>query len=151
MKLFLLALPCALLLSPAPAGAQPPPPIQGVTGTIATDGSIEGTSKAAGAVARGVKKILPGSKASDQNPLDALIEGSHVVVRDVAASASASVVEGVVVDVNKKRQQITVRLADKKTQTLRVLGKATADKGDHVIVSLADQATPVTYDFKRVS
>jgi len=147
MKWLPLALPCALLLATAPAAAQTAPPIQGVTGTIATDGTIDGVHKAAGAVAVAAKKILPGRKGSDQNPLAALTEGSHVVVQEAASTA-----EGVVVDVNKKRQQITVRFADKKTQTLRVLDRSGADPGTHVTVSLSDQpGEKIAYDFTRVS
>ena len=58
--------------------------------------------------------------------------------------------EGVVIDVNRSRKQITIRAADKKTQTLRVMD-GTAPAGAHVVVSLADQAGAKTYDFKRVS
>src|SRR4051812_47214705 len=107
----------AALRVPSAAAQATPPPIQGVTGTIATEGSRDGVKKAAGAAARGVKKVLPGGgPANTQDPLEALIEGSRVVVRDAAPPETS--VEGVVIDVNKKRQQITVRVGDKTTQTL---------------------------------
>jgi hypothetical protein len=125
------------------------PPIQGVTGTIATDSSREGVKKAAGSAARGVKKVLPAGKANAQDPLDVLVEGSRVVIQEGHAST-----EGTVVDVNRKRQQITVRFADKKTATLRVLDRsgASPSQGTHVGVSLADQAgDKIVYDFSRVS
>ena len=130
-----------------------PPPIQGVTGTIATEGSRDGVKKAAGAAARGVKKILPGAgPANAQDPLEALTEGSHVVVRDAAPPETS--VEGVVIDVNKKRQQITVRVGDKTTQTLRVIesDNAGSEQGARVLVSLANQVgdTKVSYPFVRV-
>jgi hypothetical protein len=103
----LLILMAALGVRSAAAQATPPP-IQGVTGTIATEGSRDGVKKAAGAAARGVKKILPGGGAVDaKDPLETLIEGSHVVVREAAAMDMKT--EGVVVDVNKKKQQITIR------------------------------------------
>jgi len=150
-----LVLLCALVLSARPVAAQgPPPPIQGVTGTIATDETIKTEHKAAGKVAQGVKKILPGGKSESENPLDALITGSRVVVRDVAAAgdAASTTTEGVVIDVNKSRKQITVRSGDKKTHTLRVMDAAgTSGSGDHVVVSLADQANAKAYDFRRVS
>jgi hypothetical protein len=151
----LLALLCALWLSAGPAAAQgTAPPIQGITGTIATDETIRGEHKAAGKVAEGVKKILPGGKSSSENPLDALIAGSRVVVKDVADGGDAvqATAEGVVIDVNRSRKQITIRAADKKTQTLRVMdATGAAGSGAHVVVSLADQANAKTYDFKRVS
>jgi hypothetical protein len=178
----LLTLLCALPLSSRSAAAQNPPPIQGVTGTIATDGTIESEHKAGRAigegaayVGRGIKKLLPfGGKGT--NPMDAFTEGSHVVMRDAQdASRTAaeradadgegrkSATEGVVVDVNRKRQQITVRFADGKTQALRLIDRAAAEQGrragdlppdaaTHVVVSLMDQTgAKVDYDFKRVS
>jgi hypothetical protein len=146
------ALLCTLLVLPRPAAAQTPaPPIQGVTGTIATDASRDGVKKAAGAAARGVKKVLPGGKVDAQDPLETLIEGSRVVVQEAAAPDMRA--EGVVIEVNKKRQQITVRVGDKKTQTLRVLdgAHAASDTGARVFVSLAAQAgEKVAYEFTRV-
>ncbi len=140
------------LVYAAPASAQgTAPPIQGVTGTVATEGSRDGVKKAAGAAARGVKKVLPGGKASAQDPLTALIEGSRVVVQEAAAPEMRA--EGVVIDVNKKRQQITVRVGDRKTQTLRVLegSNAGSAKGARVFVSLADQVgEKIAYEFTRV-
>jgi|KBSSwiStaDraftv2_1062776.scaffolds.fasta_scaffold179924_4 hypothetical protein len=150
-----LALLCALLAPARPAAAQgTPPPIQGVTGTIATDETIKGEHKAAGKAAQGVKKILPGGKSTSENPLDALITGSRVAVRDVADGgvAAKTTTEGVVIDVNRSRKQITIRSSDKKTHTLRVMDAAGASgSGAHVVVSLADQANAKAYDFRRVS
>jgi hypothetical protein len=150
-----LALLCTLLLAARPVAAQgTPPPIQGVTGTIATDETIKTEHKAAGKAAEGVKKILPGGKSSSENPLEALITGSRVVVRDVAegGDAAKTATEGVVIDVNRSRKQITIRSSDKKTHTLRVMDAAGASgAGAHVVVSLADEANAKTYDFRRVS
>ena len=149
-----LTLLCALLLLARPVAAQgTPPPIQGVTGTIATDETIRSEHKAAAKVAEGVKKILPGGKSTTENPLDALITGSRVVVRDVAdgGDAAKTTTEGVVIDVNRSRKQITIRSGDNKTHTLRVMDAAGASgSGDHVVVSLADQANAKVYDFTRV-
>jgi hypothetical protein len=148
-----LTLLCALPLSARSAAAQgTTPPIQGVTGTIATEETIRGEHKAAGKVAEGVKKILPGGKNSSENPLDALIAGSRVTMRDAAGGGDAAkaTTEGVVIDVNRSRKQITIRLADKTTRTLRVMDATGTATGDHVVVSLADQADAKTYDFRRV-
>jgi hypothetical protein len=161
--LTVLALLCALALGSGSAAAQgAPPPIQGVTGTIATDGTIESEHKAGGAIARGAahvatatKKLFSfGSKGAAQDALDALAEGSRVVVQEETAETAetaATAEEGVVIDVNRRRQQITVRFADKKTETLRVLDRTGADQGAHVLVSLADRpGEKVAYDFTRV-
>src|SRR5580765_1511466 len=91
---------CALLCAPSSAAAQPP--IHGVTGTIATDATIRSEHEAAHKVVEGVKKILPGGNGTSENPLDTLIEGSRVVVRDVADSGDAlkAMTQGVVIEVN---------------------------------------------------
>jgi hypothetical protein len=140
----------AVLGAPSAAAQATPPPIQGVTGTVATEGSRDGVKKAAGAAARGVKKVLPGHGGPDAtDPFAALIEGSHVLLQEAAVSTEATVVE-----VNRARQQITVRFADKKIATLRVFDRsgASADKGSHVGVSLVEQGgDKIVYDFVRVS
>jgi hypothetical protein len=159
IELGLLALLSSLLLGSTSAVAQTAPPIHGVNGTMATDSTIKaehaaGDKIAEGAarVVNGAKKILPGGKGTAQDALDALITGSRVVVREVAdgGEAAKTTTEGVVVDVNRSRKQITIRLADKKTQTLRVTD-GTTPAGAHVLVSLADQAGAKSYDFRPVS
>jgi len=154
---FGLALLSALPLGSRPAIAQTAPPIHGVTGTIATDATIRGEHEAAHAIAEGAghvvagaKKILPGGKGTPQNPLDGLIEGSRVVLRDTTtADRDTATTEGVIVDVNRRRNQITIRLGDKKTETLRV---AAPDAGADVEVSFTDgTGAKVARDFKRVS
>jgi hypothetical protein len=156
----ILTLLCALPLSSRTASAQPqpPPPIQGVTGTIATDGTIESEHRAAHAVAEGaakavdsVKKVLPGGKSTSENPLDDFGEGSRVVLKDVKAvdSEASPTTEGVVIDINKKRNQITVRLSDKKTQTLRL---ATPGAPPDVVVSYTGTTgARIAHEFNRVS
>ena len=99
-----LALVFVLMTMSALASAQTAPPIHGVTGTIATDTSIRDEHGLAHGIARGATKLMSlGRQRTGENPLDVLIEGSHVAVRDAETSA-----EGVVIDVNRNRQQITV-------------------------------------------
>jgi hypothetical protein len=142
-----------LPLGSVPAAAQTAPPIHGVTGTVATDATIRAEGDAgraiAGRVVEGAKKILPGGKGTSEHPLAGIVEGNRVVLRDAAkADDEAATTEGVVVDVNRKRNQITVRLADKKTETLRLSPDASAD----VVVSYTDNAgKKIARDFKRVS
>ena len=135
-----------LMTMTALASAQTAPPIHGVTGTIATDTSIRDEHGLAHGIARGATKLMSlGRQRTGENPLDALIEGSHVAVRDAETSA-----EGVVIDVNRNRQQITVRFADRHTEMLRVLDRSAGEQGVHVVVTLADQPRATPYDFKRV-
>jgi hypothetical protein len=152
----LLVLLCALPRGSTIASAQSAPPIHGVSGTVATDATIDSERKAAGAVARGAadaaRKLSPGGDGTALRPLDALAEGSRVVVQEMkSTSPLASRAEGVVIDVNRPRLQITVRFADKQTQTLRVLDRTGATQGAHVVVSLADQSgETIGYDFSQV-
>lgn len=104
-----------LLAGAASAMAQTAPPIHGVTGTIATDATIRDEHEAANKIAVGIKKILPGGQA-DENPLDGFTEGRKVILKDADGTT-----EGVVIDVNRRKQQFTVRISQKKTETLRVL------------------------------
>jgi hypothetical protein len=146
------------------AAAQTPPPIHGVTGTVATEGTIQDEHAAApviaGAASRAVHRAKSlfsfGSKGSNENPLDAFTEGRQVVVRDAADGDDGSKAssEGVVIDVNRGRRQITVRFADRKTQTLRLNQPAAAgaDPAARVVVSYkAPAGTTVACDFIRVS
>ena len=152
------ALLSALLAGSIAAAAQTAPPVHGVTGTIATETTIRSEHEAANKVAEGAgkvvdgaKKLLPGGKGTNQNPLDGFTEGRRVVLRDVVAADRevAEATEGVVIDLNRRRNQITVRFADRKTQTLRL---ATPDAAADVVVSYTDPTgAKVARDFKRVS
>ena len=147
----LLALLCA-----APVVAQTAPPIHGVTGTIATDATIDAEAGAARGIAGGMARVVGatkklfsfGGKATNQNLLDTLIEGTRVVVPSAADASNETTTEGVVIDVNRKRQQITIRFADRKTDTLRLTQPGgTPD----VVVSYSDQAgAKIAGDFVRV-
>ena len=145
----LLSVLCAVPLSATRAAAQQPPPVQGVTGTIATEGTIDKEHKAAGAIAAGAKKIL-GKKHTDENPIDGFTEGRRVVLRDIVKGDEAPpTTEGVVIDLDRKRQQITVRFENKKTQTLRLIP---SDGAPDVVVSYTDDVgVKIAHDFKRVS
>jgi hypothetical protein len=147
----LIALGASLLLATSAAAQATPPPIQGVTGTVATDGTIQSEHQAAHKIAEGVKKVLPGGKGANQNPLDDFAEGRRVVLRDAVDGDAepAKTTEGVVIDVNRRKQQITVRIAARKTETLRIVEPGGAAD---VVVSYTDNAgNKVATDFKRVS
>ncbi|MCU1383451.1 MAG: hypothetical protein JWL71_2148 [Acidobacteria bacterium] len=143
-----------LLICSARATAQTAPPIQGVTGTIATDETIEAEHHAGGVIADGVrrvadqaKKILHfGGKGTPPDPLSAFA-GRRVVIRDGAERT-----EGTVIDVNRGRQQITIRIADRKTVTLRTADPSAAATESPLVVSYTDDAgATVSRDFTRVS
>jgi hypothetical protein len=148
----LLALVCALPLSSRSGSAQTAPPIGGVTGTVVPDATVKGEYEGAHGIAEGVghvvgyAKKLFGVKGGAQDPLDGFTEGRKVVLREGTETK-----EGVVIDVNKSRQQITVRLEAGTTETLRV-GERGAATATAVMVSYKDAAgATVTRDFKKVS
>jgi len=129
--------------------AQQPPPIHGVTGTVATDTSIQETSAAGGKIVGTVRRILHlngrttvPSDAAAEEALGGLKKGTRVVVRypangaNAAAAASdrpgrANVKEmaGSVVALNLTDRTISVRLSDDSIQTLRLSDEAAADAG----------------------
>jgi hypothetical protein len=136
----LLALLCALALNSRPVSAQTAPPI---------GGEYEGAHGIAEGVGHvvGYAKKLFGIKGGGQDPLDGFSEGRKVVLREGTEST-----EGVVIDVNRSRQQITVRLEGGTTETLKAGERTPAADVPAVIVSYKDAAgATVTRDFKKVS
>jgi len=152
----LLTLLFALPLSSRLASAQAAPPIGGFTGTYVPDATVKGEYEGAHGIAEGVGHVvgyarkLFGIKGGAPDPLDGFTEGRKVVLREGTAST-----EGVVIDVNRSRQQITIRVEGGTTETLKVgeRGAASAAGGaPTVIVSYKDAAgATVTRDFKKVS
>jgi hypothetical protein len=150
---WLLTLLFALPLSSRPASAQTAPPIGGFTGTYVPDATVKGEYEGAHDILEGVDhlvgyaKKLFGIKGGVQDPLDGFTEGRKVVLREGTEST-----EGVVIDVNRSRQQITVRLEGGTTETLKVGERSPAADAPAVIVSYKDAAgATVTRDFKKVS
>ena len=135
---------CAVLCVSSSAAAQQAPPIQGVTGTIATDGTIRSEHKAAQQGGGGREEDPPRrQRRRVRTRSTRSSKAAACVVRDVADSGDAlkTTTQGVVIDVNRSRKQITIRSADKKTHTLRVMdASAASTAGAHVVVSLEDQA-----------
>ena len=108
--------------------------------------------KAAHKIAEGAAKVLHvGGKDTDLKSFDAFSEGRRVVIEDAGGAPEdpKTTTEGVVVAVNKQRQQITVRFADKTTQTLRLT--APSDTKDVVVSCTNDSGQKVAGDFKRVA
>ena len=146
----------------AEAAAQQPPPIQGVTGTIATETSIDETTAAGHGVLAKVKRVLhlngrptvPSGDAAGEEALGGLKKGTRVVVSDAAKSVKE--VAGSVVVVNLAERTISVRLADDSIQTLRLYDEAAADAavdaGANVTVYYRNESGQrVAKHFRRVS
>jgi hypothetical protein len=144
----------------AEAAAQQPPPIQGVTGTIATETSIDETTAAGHGILGKVKRVLhlngkstvPNGDAAAVEALGGLKKGTRVVVSDAAKSVKD--VSGSVVALNLGERTISVRLPDDSIQTLRLSDEAEAagDPGANVIVYYRNESGQrVAKHFRRVS
>ena len=147
----------------AKAAAQQPPPIQGVTGTIATETSIDETTAAGHGILAKVKRVLhlngrtvPSGDAAGEEALGGLKKGTRVVVSD--ASKSVREATGSVVALNLADRTISVRLSDDSIQTLRLSDEAAADAdafrdaGAKVIVYYRNESGQrIAKHFRRVS
>ena len=146
----------------AEAAAQQPPPIQGVTGTIATETSIDETTAAGHGILAKVKRVLhlngrspvPSDDAAAEEALGGLKKGTRVVVSDAARSVKE--VAGSVVAVNLADRTISIRLADDSTQTLRLFDEAAAeaagDAGANVTVYYRNESGQrIAKHFRRAS
>jgi hypothetical protein len=173
----------ALVVSPVARADQQPPPIQGVTGTIALEGTIDQTSGAGRTVVvktvDGIrhlfhvteKTVVHGTATTDADALNGIEAGSHIVVHYAAKAGTQTALEvdrvdpkglkkleGVVTRVDRAGRQLSIRLADGTTQTLRLTDRAATDVGHdidstaNVVVYYADEAgRQVAHYFKRVS
>jgi len=117
----------------AEAAAQQPPPIQGVTGTIATETSIDETTAAGHGILAKVKRVLrlngrstvPSGDAAGEEALGGLKKGTRVVVSDPSKSVKEAA--GSIVALNLADRTISVRLSDDSIQTFRLSDEAVAD------------------------
>jgi hypothetical protein len=160
----------AALIASMSVAAQSPPPIHGVTGTLALEGTINkvysGVNTIAVRTIDGVehvfhytKKLLShGPKGTNESPLEGFKEGSWVVVHyttngdtqtadeiDSVGDEGLKTTEGVVTRVDKKRQQITVRLPDGKIETFRLTDRAAADSGNDLRIGEEDGTRVLVY------
>ena len=157
----------ALLAMPALHAGQEAPP---VTGTIALEGTVDQTYKAANTVVvktvDGVrhlfhltgKTVVHGGESAGAEALRGLKAGSTVVVHYTAAAGlqtalevdrvddkGLKTMEGVVTRVDRVGQKISIRLADGSTQTLRLTDRAAIDVGKDVDRAAVDTTRVVVY------
>ena len=143
-----------LLVGSAVAAGQQPPPIGGVTGTVALEGTVQKTYEGVNTVVvktvDGIehlfhlteRTVVHGGKAGGDDALRGLDEGSKVVVHftrdgghetasevDRIADDGLKAVEGVVTKVDRHAKTISIRLADGSRQTLQLTERAASDVG----------------------
>jgi hypothetical protein len=160
----------ALLALPAVHAEQQPPPINGVTGTIALEGTVDETSRAGKTVivktVDGIRHLfhlsgettVHGSAAAGADTLGGLETGSRVVVHYTAKAGQQTALEvdrldakglktmtGVVTRVDRVGRVMSIRLADGSMQTLRLTDRASTDVGRDVDSAAADATRVVVY------
>jgi hypothetical protein len=108
-------------LSFAPAlHAQRAPAIPGVTGTIVTPETANQEKKAADKAAPVVKDAV--TKDDAKGPLADMVPGTTVVIKH-----GADVTEGVVANINRSSNEITIRYDNKRTEKLVLVDRGAAD------------------------
>ena len=145
-----------VVIGSAGARAQQPPPIHGVTGTIATEESIKDTTEAGGTIFSKAKRLLhlnrksqTGDAAGDE-ALRGLKEGTAVTLHD--ATANKKETEGAVSAVNPGDRTIAIRLADGTRRMLRLSSPAEANSAGAVVVYYTNAAGQrVALNCKRAS
>jgi hypothetical protein len=149
-------------------GAQSPVPVQGVTGTIATEGTVKDVHEAGNTVIVGTVDgvehvfhytkdlLVHGGKGPDA--LRGLKAGSSVVVHYTVEGANEAAheidrlgdeglksTEGVVTRVDRRRKQIAIKFADGKTETFRLTDRAAEDAGKEVRRATKDAGQVIVY------
>jgi hypothetical protein len=146
-----------LLVGPARAAAQVPPPIDGVTGTIALEGTVVQEQVAANTVivntVDGVKHLfhftkdlfVHGGKGSGVDALQGLRDGTTVAVHYTVVGGDAalleldqisddglSVTEGTVIRIDRGRLQITIRFDNGKAEVFQLTERAASGAGNEI-------------------
>jgi hypothetical protein len=151
----------AVLFDVAVLGAgQQPPPIQGVTGTIATDTSIQETTAGGNKLVAAVGRMFGLKRSATLNSADealgSLKPGTRIVLqyagtREGGSGASSRQLDGAIESVNRGDRTIAVTLDDGTRQTLRITDPG-EDGVANVFVYYKDRpGTRIARAFKRVS
>jgi hypothetical protein len=153
----LVTLVACVLVAPARAAAQVPPPIDGVTGTVALEGTVVQEQAAANTVivktVDGVEHLfhftkdllVHGGKGSGVDALQGLRDGTTVAVHYTVVGGDAavleldqisddglSVTEGTVIRIDRGRLQITIRFDNGKAEVFQLTERAASGAGKEI-------------------
>lgn len=163
-------------LAAAPAYAQAPPPIHGVTGTVATEATTKAERKAANKVVvetkDGVEHVYDAAKGvvvhGAKGPLSDLRPGTTVIIHytadnntvqeiDRVGPGGLSTMEGIVTDIDRGKKEIAIRYDNGKIEKLKLTERAAADVGKNigpetrvVVYYSVEAKDKVTHYFKRL-
>jgi hypothetical protein len=151
-----------------PRATQEPPPIPGVTGTLALEGTVEKTYAGASAIAiktaSGIEHLfhltnrtVVHGAAGAETAFNGVTVGSRVVVHYAMNDGAKTAVEvdrigedglcemeGVVTRVDRRAKQLSIRVADGTHETLQLSERAAKHVGED-IDRATDDATVVVY------
>jgi len=147
----------AVIGGAAAKAAQQPPPIHGVTGTIATEGTIqeidEGAHRILVKTADGIERLfhlggrsaIHGGDAAGDEAMRVLKKGTRVVVHYTGEGENLTAqeidrldgdglrqIEGKVTAVNRDTRTISIKLTNGTTQTLQLSDRAASDVGKDI-------------------
>jgi hypothetical protein len=159
----------SLLAGAAVVSAQQPPPINGVTGTVALEGTVQQTYDGAHTVivktVEGLghlfhlteRTVVHDGKALDDDVLGRIQQGSSVVVEyaadgtdeiadevDEVDADGLKTIEGVITHIDRRAKTLSIRFADGSRQTLRLTERA-ADGATDSDGAAADTTKVVVY------
>jgi hypothetical protein len=164
----LIVFSAGLLTMARPSAAQQPPPIPGVTGTLALEGTVDKTYAGANAIAvttaNGIRHLFHLNQrtvvhgaAGSEAAFKGVTVGSRVVVHYAMNDGEKTAVEvdhiaadglhemkGVVTRVDRGAKQLSIRLADGSDETLQLSDRAAKDVGKDIDRAV-DESTVVVY------
>jgi hypothetical protein len=161
------------LMGAAGASAQQPPPIHGVTGTVATEETVKETQKAGRTILSKAGRLFGLNRGGDDsgNPagdevFSTFKEGMSVIAGFGTAGehqtfdeierlndGGAGSIDAVVTAVNRGDRTISIRRADGPLQTLRLSDRAAGEdigKGRAIVYAKGDSGQRVAHYFIRV-
>ena len=159
----------------APASGQTRPPIHGVTGTIATEGTVKGEYKVANkiivATEDGLEHVYDAATGlkvhGGDEALADLKPGTTVVIHyspdnavreiDRIGDQGLQTTEGMATKIDRNKKEITIRYDNGKIEKLRLTDRAAADVGKNisadtriVVYYSQDAGGKVTHYFKAI-
>jgi hypothetical protein len=157
-----------------PVSAQGPPPIHGVTGTIATKATVKAEHKAVNkivvATEDGVEHVYDVAKDvvvhGGKDQLSGLKPGTTVIIHYTAGNTAKeidrigpdglSTTEGIVTKIDRGKKTIALRYDNGRTETLKLTDRAAADVGKaidantRIVVYYSEEAgAKVTHYFQK--
>jgi hypothetical protein len=169
-----LAIVGVFTLGVAAVHGQGPPPIHGVTGTIATEATIKAEHKAANKIVveteDGVEHVYDAVKGlvvhGGKDPLSDLKPGTTVIIHSTAGNIAQEIdrvggdglrtTEGIATKIDRGKKEITIRYDDGKIEKLKLTDRAAADVGRNIdentriVVYFSTEAGgKVTHYFKK--